>query len=60
MGRKAKIIRETKETRIELEFALEGSGKTDIDTQNGFLNHLLCSFAKHGKFDIKILSLIHI
>lgn len=54
MGRKAKIIRETKETRIELEFALEGSGKSDIDTQNGFLNHLLCSFAKHGKFDIKI------
>lgn len=54
MERKAKIIRETKETRIELEFMLDGSGKTDIDTQNGFFNHLLCSFAKHGKFDIKI------
>jgi len=54
MERKAKIIRETEETRIELEFVLDGSGRTDIDTGNGFLNHILCSFAKHGKFDIKI------
>ncbi len=54
MERKAKIIRETKETGIELEFKLDGSGIADIDTQNGFLDHILYSFAKHGKFDIKI------
>lgn len=54
MERKAKIKRETKETRIELEFILDGSGQADIKTQNGFLDHILSSFAKHGKFDIKI------
>ncbi|MDD3520433.1 MAG: imidazoleglycerol-phosphate dehydratase HisB [Actinomycetota bacterium] len=56
MERKAKIIRETNETKIELEFTLDGSGKADIKTQNGFLDHILSSFAKHGKFDLKIMA----
>lgn len=54
MKRNAIIKRKTKETNIELGFFLDGSGKADINTGNGFLDHILQSFAKHGKFDLKI------
>jgi len=56
MKRKAKIIRETKETKIRLELNLDGNGIAEIDTQNGFFDHILTSFSKHGKFDLKIMA----
>jgi len=52
--RKSRIIRETKETKIELELNLDGSGSYQIDTGCGFLNHMLELFAKHGRFDLRI------
>lgn len=52
--RKAKIIRDTNETQIELELNLDGSGKYEIDLPLGFLKHMLELFAKHGLFDLKI------
>ena len=54
MPRKEIITRKTKETDIELELDLDGSGKSDIATPVPFLNHVLESFARHGNFDLKI------
>ena len=54
MKRKTKIIRKTKETDIKLEFSLDGSGKSDIETSIPFFNHILESFTRHGKFDMKL------
>lgn len=50
--RKASIERITKETAIKLSLNLDGSGKAEIDTGIGFLDHMLNSFARHGFFDL--------
>lgn len=50
--RVAKIARKTKETDIELELILDGSGKSEIDTGIGFFDHMLDGFARHGLFDL--------
>ena len=50
--RTAEIRRNTAETRIELKLNLDGSGKSEIATGCGFLNHMLVLFAKHGRFDL--------
>lgn len=52
--RTAEIKRKTAETDITLKLVLDGSGKSDIDTGCGFLNHMLTLFAKHGRFDIEL------
>lgn len=53
MGKRyAKIERSTKETQIELEFCIDGSGRIEVDTGIGFFDHMLCSFARHGFFDL--------
>ena len=50
----AKIDRITNETKIKLELNLDGSGKTEIKTGIGFLDHMLNLWAFHGLFDLKI------
>ena len=52
--RTARIERETKETRISLELNLDGTGRGEIDSGCGFLNHMLELFARHGDFDLKL------
>lgn len=52
MERTAKIERETKETKIAVELALDGQGKSDISTGIGFFDHMLEGFARHGFFDL--------
>lgn len=52
--RNAEISRKTAETDIFLSLSLDGSGKSEIDTGVGFLDHMLTLFASHGKFDLKI------
>ncbi len=53
-NRIAVIDRKTKETDIEMELDLDGSGKAQIETGIGFFNHMLESFTKHGFFDMKL------
>ena len=53
-NRTAKIVRNTKETQIELEINLDGSGEYDVETGIPFFNHMLELFARHGLFDLKI------
>ena len=48
------INRKTAETDITLKLNLDGSGKSDIDTGCGFLDHMLTLFAKHGRFDLDV------
>ncbi|HHU71804.1 MAG TPA: imidazoleglycerol-phosphate dehydratase HisB [Clostridiales bacterium] len=48
------IHRKTKETEIELEFNLDGSGTSQIDTGIGFFDHMLENFCRHGFFDMKL------
>lgn len=52
--RYAEIQRKTKETDILLTLNLDGSGKSEIDTGCGFLNHMLTLFASHGRFDLNV------
>ncbi|MBO5402374.1 MAG: imidazoleglycerol-phosphate dehydratase HisB [Clostridia bacterium] len=52
--RYAEIQRKTKETDILLTLNLDGTGKSDIDTGCGFLNHMLTLFASHGRFDLTV------
>lgn len=52
--RQAEINRKTKETDISLALSLDGSGKCEVDTGCGFLNHMLELFAKHSRFDLKV------
>ena len=52
--RKAEVKRETRETKIELYINLDGSGEYEVETPVGFLTHMLESFSRHGRFDLKI------
>ena len=52
--RKSEIFRKTAETDIQLTLDIDGSGESAIDTGVGFLDHMLESFSRHGKFDLTI------
>jgi imidazoleglycerol-phosphate dehydratase len=51
-ARTAKLTRNTKETRIQAEFNIDGSGESSIDTGIPFFDHMLTLFARHGLFDL--------
>ena len=52
--RRSEIERKTAETDISLALNLDGTGKSNIDTGCGFLNHMLTLFARHGRFDLDV------
>ncbi len=52
--RKGKFERKTKETEISVEINLDGSGRAEIDTPVGFLNHMLELFTFFSKMDLKL------
>ena len=52
--RTARIRRQTAETDITLSLTIEGTGKGDIATGCGFLDHMLTLFARHGRFDLAV------
>jgi len=53
-ARKARIKRDTKETRIDLELNIDGTGKSSIKTGIPFFDHMLTLFAKHAVMDLKL------
>ena len=53
-ARIAKLTRNTKETQIQMELNVDGTGQSDIDTGIPFFDHMLTLFAKHGLFDLKV------
>jgi imidazoleglycerol-phosphate dehydratase len=54
MERTAQISRTTKETAIELTLTIDGSGISTVKSGNGFLDHMLTLFARHGLFDLAL------
>jgi len=52
--RRATIARETTETRIAMELALDGSGRYTVSTGIRFFDHMLELLARHGAFDLTI------
>ncbi len=50
--RKASIERKTKETDIAVEVNLDGSGRSQVETGIGFLDHMLDLLARHSRIDI--------
>ena len=50
----ANIERKTAETDIALELNLDGTGKSQVNSGCGFLEHMLTLFAAHGKFDLTL------
>jgi imidazoleglycerol-phosphate dehydratase len=52
--RTSHVFRHTAETKIDLTLELEGSGKADVATGVGFLDHMLTLLAKHALFDLAV------
>ncbi|HJR78740.1 MAG TPA: imidazoleglycerol-phosphate dehydratase HisB [Anaerolineales bacterium] len=52
--RTAEISRQTNETQIIVNLALEGIGKHEISTGIGFFDHMLTHLAVHGLFDLSV------
>ncbi len=52
--RVAEIKRTTAETDVFVKINLDGTGKNEISTGIGFLDHMLILFAKHGRFDLTV------
>ncbi len=52
--RRAAVSRLTRETRIDLNLLLDGSGQAEIDTGLGFFDHMLAQIAVHGLFDLHL------
>ena len=52
--RAAEISRQTKETQIKIRLDVDGTGKHEISTGVGFLDHMLTHLAVHGVFDLTV------
>jgi len=49
-----KLNRKTKETNIDVEVNIDGTGKSEINTGIGFLDHMLDQLSKHSLIDLKV------
>lgn len=54
MERTSSIQRNTNETKIQLDFHVDGTGKADINSGVGFFDHMMNGFARHGLFDVAL------
>lgn len=54
MNRTSDVMRRTHETQVHLQLNLDGTGKADVATGVGFLDHMLELFAKHSAMDLSV------
>ena len=54
MSRTATVERNTKETKIKINFNIDGTGTCKSETGVGFFDHMLDGFARHGLFDLDV------
>ena len=54
MSRTANITRKTSETDNALTLALDGTGRAEIATGIGFLDHMLTALSRHALFDLTV------
>ena len=52
--RTATVTRKTAETDIALKLNIDGVGKSEIRSGNGFFDHMLTLLARHARFDIEL------
>jgi imidazoleglycerol-phosphate dehydratase len=52
--REGKIVRSTKETEVAVKVNLDGSGRAEIATGIGFLDHMLDLLARHSRMDLAV------
>ena len=52
--RKGQVARKTKETDIAVEVLIDGSGRSEIATGIGFLDHMLDLLARHSRMDLTV------
>lgn len=52
--RTGKITRATKETEVSLSVNLDGTGRADVATGIGFLDHMLDLLARHSRIDLEV------
>jgi imidazoleglycerol-phosphate dehydratase len=50
----ATIARKTAETDISLTLAIDGTGRSKLDTGVPFFDHMLTLFSRHGLFDLEL------
>ncbi len=55
-SRRAEVTRKTRETEVRLTLDLDGSGKAEIDSPVGFLNHMLELLARHALVDLDVMA----
>ncbi len=56
MTRRAEIKRETTEVTLTGYLDLDGNGVSEVKTGLGFLDHMLSTLAKHGRFDLEVVA----
>ena len=54
MSRTSRVVRNTRETQIEVEVNLDGTGVSGVATGIGFLDHMLAQLARHGHLDLRV------
>jgi imidazoleglycerol-phosphate dehydratase len=53
-SRSAEVHRQTGETDVRVRLGLDGSGRSEVETGVGFIDHMLTLFARHGRFDLVV------
>lgn len=54
MSRRARVERSTSESKVTVELSVDGTGRADIATGVGFLDHMLHQLARHGGLDLMV------
>ncbi len=52
--RRAELDRETRETRVHVRLALDGTGQVEVATGIGMFDHLITSMAYNGGLDLEL------
>ena len=55
-SRQASVARDTRETQIQVELNLDGSGQADLNTGVPFFDHMLDQIVRHGALDLKLVA----
>lgn len=53
--RTASVSRSTTETSVSINLVIDGTGKSEIRSGDGFFDHMLTLFSRHGLFDCTII-----
>lgn len=53
-ARTAQVLRETAETKVRVQLALDGSGQYQVDTGVKMFDHLLSQLGRHARFDLTV------